>query len=135
MSNKFIENYLSDLRKEFFLKEAEVLNYAHRQVFTHKENNTFISLKDIFKNQQMIRKSVIQNEINSINQIQQDKIVIFHTSTIDPVLNVPRKIDEAKQLEELIKNQYEEFSKYFRTITKRNHDKKITYKNIRVYEL
>lgn len=135
MSNKFIENYLSDLRKEFFLKETEVLNFAHRQVFTHKENNTFISLKDIFKNQQIIRKSVIQNEINSINQIQQDKIVIFHTSTIDPILNVPRKIDEAQQLEEQIKNQYEEFSKYFRTITKRNHDKKITYKNIRVYEL
>lgn len=61
--------------------------------------------------------------------------MIFHTSTIDPVLNVPRKIDEAKQLEELIQKQHEEFSKYFRTITKRNNDKKVTYKNIRVYEL
>lgn len=117
------------------MKETEILNFAHRQIFTHKENNTFISLKDIFKKQQIIRKSVIQNEINSINQIQQNKIVIFHTSTIDPILNVPRKIDEAKVLEEQIKKQYEEFSKYFRTITKRNHDKKITYKNIRVYEL
>lgn len=135
MSKKFIVNYLSDLREEFFLKENDVLNYSHRQIFTHKENNTFISLKDIFKNQQMIRKSVIQNEINSINQIQQDKIVIFHTSTIDPVLNVSRKINDVKLLEEQIKKQYEEFSKYFRTITKRNHDKKITYKNIRVYEL
>ncbi|MDP2078008.1 MAG: hypothetical protein Q8N01_03545 [Sulfuricurvum sp.] len=135
MSKKFIENYLVELQKEFYLKEYEILNNAHRQIFTHKENNTFLSLKDIFKKQQIIKRSVIQNEINSINQVQQDKIIIFHTSTIDPVLNVPRKIDEAKQLEELIKNQYEEFNKYFRTITKRNNDKKITYKNIRVYEL
>lgn len=135
MSKKFIENYLAELQKEFYLKEYEILNNAHRQIFTHKENNTFISLKDIFKKQQIIKKSVIQNEINSINQVQQDKIVIFHTSTIDPILNVPRKIDNAKLLEEQIKKQYEEFNKYFRTITKRNNDKKITYKNIRVYEL
>lgn len=135
MSKKFITDYLSELQKEFFLKEHEILNNAHRQIFTHKEKNTFLSLKDIFKKQQIIKKSVIQNEINSINQVQQDKIIIFHTSTIDPVLNVPRKIDNAKLLEEQIKKQYEEFNKYFRTITKRNNDKKITYKNIRVYEL
>lgn len=135
MSKKFIENYLVELQKEFYSKEYEILNNAHRQIFTHKENNTFLSLKDIFKKQQIIKKSVIQNEINSINQIQQDKIVIFHTSTIDPVLNLPRKIDNTELLEEQIKKQYEEFNKYFRTITKRNNDKKITYKNIRVYEL
>lgn len=126
---------MSILRKEFFLKETEILNNAHRQIFTHKENNTFISLKDILKKQQIIKKSVVQNEINSINQVQQNKIVIFHTSTIDPVLNLPRKIDNVELLEEQIKKQYEEFSKYFRMITKRNNDKKITYKNIRVYEL
>lgn len=126
---------MSILRKEFFLKETEILNNAHRQIFTHKENNTFISLKDILKKQQIIKKSVVQNEINSINQVQHNKIVIFHTSTIDPVLNLPRKIDNVELLEEQIKKQYEEFSKYFRMITKRNNDKKITYKNIRVYEL
>lgn len=135
MSKKFIENYLSNLRKEFFLKETEILNNAHRQIFTHKENNTFLSLKDILKKQQIIKKSVVQNEINSINQVQRNKIIIFHTSTIDPVLNLPRKIDNVELLEEQIKKQYEEFSKYFRMITKRNNDKKITYKNIRVYEL
>lgn len=135
MSKKFIENYLVELQKEFYLKEYEILNNAHRQIFTHKENNTFLSLKDIFKKQQIVKRSVIQNEINSINQVQQDKIIIFHTSTIDPVLNLPRKIDNAELLEEQIKKQYEEFNKYFRTITKRNNDKKITYKNIRVYEL
>lgn len=135
MSKKFIENYLAKLQKEFFLREYEILNNAHRQIFTHKENNTFLSLKDILKKQQIIKKSVVQNEINSINQVQQNKIVVFHTSTIDPVLNLSRKIDNVELLEEQIKKQYEEFSKYFRMITKRNNDKKITYKNIRVYEL
>ena len=38
-------------------------------------------------------------------------------------------------MESQIKKQYEEFSKYFRTITKRNNDKGLNYKNIRVYEL
>lgn len=135
LSKKFIENYIAKLREERFSKEKNIFDNAHRHIFTHEENNTFFSLKDIFQKQHILRKYFIQNEISSINQNQHNKIVIFHTSTIDPVLNVPRKIDEAKLLEEQIKKQYEEFSKYFRTITKRNHDKKITYKNIRVYEL
>ncbi|MDP3267052.1 MAG: hypothetical protein Q8M39_09505, partial [Sulfuricurvum sp.] len=111
MSKKFIENYLTELQKEFYLKEYEILNNAHRQIFTHKENNTFLSLKDIFKKQQIIKKSVIQNEINSINQVQQDKIIIFHTSTIDPILNLKKNYITTKELKEFEEIQKDKLDK------------------------
>jgi len=50
-------------------------------------------------------------------------------------IRIVKRVYNVELLEEQIKKQYEEFSKYFRMITKRNNDKKITYKNIRVYEL
>lgn len=135
MSKLFLNTYLSDLKKEHFLKEYEVINNSHLTLFTNRENNSFISLKDILKRQHIIKRSLIQNEISSINEIGKDKILIFHTSTIDPILNIPQKINNIELLESQIKKQYEEFSKYFRTITKRNNDKGLSYKNIRVYEL
>ncbi|MDP3302294.1 MAG: hypothetical protein Q8S36_10050 [Sulfuricurvum sp.] len=135
MSESFLNKYLKNLREEYFLKEYEIINNSHLNIFTNKDNNTFISLKDILKRQHIIKHSIIQNEISSINEIGKDKYVIFHTSTIDPILNIPLKINNIKLLEDKIKKQYEEFSKYFRTITKRNNDKELSYKNIRVYEL
>ncbi len=135
LSKKFIENYISKLREERFLKEKNIFDNAHRHIFTHEANNTFFSLKDIFEKQHIVRKYFIQNEISSINQNQHNKIIIFQTSTIDPILNIPRKIENEELLEEQISKQYEAFRKYFRSITKRNNDKKITYKYIRIYEL
>lgn len=135
LSKKFIENYIAKLREERFSKEKNIFDNAHRHIFTHGENNTFFSLKDIFQKQHILRKYFIQNEISSINQNQHNKIIIFQTSTIDPILNIPRKIEKEELLEEQITKQYEAFKKYFRSITKRNNDKKITYKYIRIYEL
>lgn len=135
MSKLFLNTYLTDLKKEYFLKEYEIINTSHLTLFTNRENNSYISLKDILKRQHIIKRSLIQNEISSINEIGKDKIIIFHTSTIDPILNISQKINNTKHLESQIKKQYEEFSKYFRTITKRNNDKGLNYKNIRVYEL
>lgn len=131
---KFINTYLRELRKDFYLKEYEILNNSHRQIFMNKENNSFISLRDIFKKQHFIKKSLIQNEINSINEIGKDKFVIFHTSTIDPLLNLSNKINDIETIENQITKQYKEFNQYFRTITQLNNDKELKYKNIRVYE-
>lgn len=130
----FLKSYIRELRKEFYLKEYEIINNSHRQIFTNKENNSFISLRDIFKKQHFIKRSLIQNEIDSINQVGKDKFVIFHTSTLDPILNLNQKIKDIDTIEEQITKQYKEFSKYHKYINDTNDKKKLRYKNIRVYE-
>lgn len=130
----FINNYLRELRKNFYVKEYEIIKNSHRQIFTNRENGSFISLRDIFKKQHFIKRSLIQNEINSINEIGKNKIVIFHTSTLDPILNINTKLKDIEIIEEQITKQYKEFSKYFKYINDTNDKKKLRYKNIRVYE-
>lgn len=177
-NNIFITDYVNELRKEYLLKEHNIIENSHKQIFTHKENNSFLSLKDILTKKYFIEDSLKQNEINSINEIQKDKFIIFQTTTIDPILNIRKNINNIEEIEEFkniqysnlklflnnkyyqkdfdkfvkkqslelyekkygeleesIKNQYSEFSKFFKYINDMNYKKDLSYKNIRTYEL
>lgn len=131
----FINDYLKELKKEYLTKEYNIINNSHKQIFTHKENNSFLSLKDILTKKYFIEDSLKQNEINSINEIQKNKFIVFNTSTLSPILNLRENINDIEDFENQSINQYKEYNKYFNHINKTNKDKNLKYKNIRTFEL
>lgn len=132
--SQFINNYIKDLRLDYKEKQDDIKENSEKVLYFNDTNNTFLTLKQIMEKKDIIKKSLTQNEINSISKATKDNYLIFHTSTLSTELNHDMYNFNKEIIEETIINQYKEFNGYFRSITKINSDKELSYKNIRVYE-
>lgn len=107
----FMNNYIQELKGDYILKNNDIYEASHKSIFKHKSNNSYLSLKDILDKKTIIQSSIIQNEINSINDIQKDKFIIFKTTTLDPEINISEDIYNIENLEEFKLNQSKDLEK------------------------
>lgn len=130
--NRYLEQKFTDfVRAEFNEKTSK---YENKVIF-NDETKRVNNIEKLLNYQKVKNRGYLFNEMDSINEIAKEKIMIFHTSTLDPSMNMPLSIDNEKEMLSILRNQHNVFKKYFNSLLEYNSYKEIDYKHIKVFEL
>lgn len=128
--------YLEDLSKLHKEKQQREDNYAKKIIFSPVHTGRKFSLSDVNTYKAKIQPRLNQNEISSVTKVMDSKVVIFNTATISPILNIPDDVQTFKEIDSVIKCQYQQFKKFHRAKMQfKFNNSKLSHKFIRVYEL
>jgi len=108
-----LDDYINEAEDVYFAKKLKKAEYAKNIVFKGKSRT--YTLEEVNDYKRKTKARIVNSECSSVHRHIMDnhKLAIFQTRTINPKFNIPSNVLSVKEIDRHLKLQYQQFMNYF----------------------